>query len=205
MKYKFIEIGSCDFNTQVNSLLSDNEYGICVDPLKCYLDNLPNQKNLIKENSIISNVNGVSDFFYIEPETIDRYRFPEWFKGCNSVHKPHPTIVNILLKHSIDSSIISVSRINSITYEDLVIKHQANDIDYLKIDIEGHEPVVIDSLCDFYAKDQKDFHPPSLINFEAFVGLLVSKEDIDLSIDKLKSIGYKFSHTIDSDIYMVFS
>jgi FkbM family methyltransferase len=203
MKYKFIEIGSCDFNTQIDSL-TNNEYGICVDPIKYYLDNLPNTDNLFKENSAVSNSSGSIEVFYIPAQIIEQYNFPEWFKGCNSVNSPHPTIKQELLNANIDLSIINKSTVDCITYEQLVLKYKAINIDYLKIDTEGHEPSIIDSLCQFYASN-KNFNPPSVINFEAFIGKLVSQEDINLSIDKLKNIGYKFSHTIEPDIYMVLS
>jgi len=201
MQYKFIEIGSCDFNTQIDTLLQNN-IGICVDPIKYYLDNLPNLDNLIKENSAISNEQTIIDVFYIPDTIIQQYFLPGWLRGCNKIGAPHPTAQKVLKERNLSENLIHSEKINCITYKDLVTKYSAYNIEYLKIDTEGHEPTIIDSIYGFYSTDQSTFTPPNVINFEAFIGQLVTQENVDIAIDKLKLLGYKLLKIVEPDIYM---
>ena len=43
MIYDFVEIGTSDFNTLLQS--SKDQRGLSIEPLKIYLDKLPNKKN----------------------------------------------------------------------------------------------------------------------------------------------------------------
>ena len=49
MKYDFIEIGTSDFDTLLET--TTNKIGISIEPLKYYLDSLPNNDKVIKVNS----------------------------------------------------------------------------------------------------------------------------------------------------------
>ena len=48
MKYDFIEIGTSDFDTLLET--TTNKIGISIEPLKFYLDSLPNNDKVIKVN-----------------------------------------------------------------------------------------------------------------------------------------------------------
>ena len=54
--YDFIEIGTSDFDTEIQK--NDNKCGVSIEPIKYYLDKLPNKENCIKLNMGISNYNG---------------------------------------------------------------------------------------------------------------------------------------------------
>ena len=45
MHYNFIEIGTSDFRTIAETATNDKT-GLCVEPLKHYLDALPNKDNI---------------------------------------------------------------------------------------------------------------------------------------------------------------
>ena len=67
----FLEIGTSDFDTCIEHA-SDTTKGISVEPIKFYIDRLPNPKNVKKVNAAISPTNSEKDSFmyYIPHETI---------------------------------------------------------------------------------------------------------------------------------------
>lgn len=63
--YDFIEIGSADFETLLEQA-TDDVKGITVEPLREYLDKLPNKENVIKVQAAISDKDGVDLIYYID-------------------------------------------------------------------------------------------------------------------------------------------
>ena len=90
----FIEIGTSDFDTEIQK--KDKKRGISIEPIKYYLDKLPDKENCIKIESAISDNNNPVKIYYISEENIKKYKFPLWFKGCNSINNYHPTVQNYL-------------------------------------------------------------------------------------------------------------
>lgn len=203
MHYRFVEIGCCDFNTQCDTL-SDEALGLCVDPIKHYLDNLPTQINLIKDNSAISNKKEAVTLYYIPEVTIRSYQLPIWLKGCNRIESIHPTAVKELRARNLPLDLIKTDIIITKTYEDLVLQYNCEDIDYLKIDTEGNEPAIIDSLYSFYKENNlTQYKKPKKINIEAFTGILVSETDIEIAKNQLFDLGYTIAEINPPDIIFV--
>ena len=92
MHYDFIEIGTSCFDTLIEKS-SDVKVGISIEPIKYYYDKLPNKKNVIKLNKGISDQNGFFKFFYVPTEILNYYSLPQWLSGCNSINKPHPSLI----------------------------------------------------------------------------------------------------------------
>jgi hypothetical protein len=92
MNCEFIKIGTCDFDSHILTS-DDNTIGVIVEPLKKYLDNLPNKKNIIKINKAISNYNGKINIYHLPIEIIEKNKLPLWLKGCNSVNNYHPLVL----------------------------------------------------------------------------------------------------------------
>ena len=65
MKYDFIEIGTSDFDTLLETTI--NKIGISIEPLKYYLDNLPNNDKVIKVNCAIEDID---DFDNVKKLTV---------------------------------------------------------------------------------------------------------------------------------------
>jgi hypothetical protein len=63
--YDFIEVGTANFDTIIEKV-DDNTRGISIEPLKFYLDQLPDKKNVVKVNAALSNKDGFIDIYYIE-------------------------------------------------------------------------------------------------------------------------------------------
>ena len=70
--YDFIEIGTSDFDTLIESS-DDNMVGLSIEPIKYYLDRLPNKKNVKKIQLAVSDVDGDIDIYYIPDEKIKEH------------------------------------------------------------------------------------------------------------------------------------
>lgn len=175
-----IEIGTSDFRTEAGKV-----EGIFIEPVKYYFDRLPDCNKI---NCAISNYEGSIDIYYVTDEEITRYNIPQWVRGCNSVNKFHPSVVSLLFQAGLDPNLVirkdtvPVRRIKSIIEE-----HNVTDIDFLKIDTEGHDCVI---LQDFL--DTVDILPAK-IQFEANVLSIWS--DVAKLIQRIQSMGYKTQKT----------
>ena len=74
-----------------------------------------------------------------------------------------------------------------ITFEDLVKEHNVNKIRLLKIDTEGHDPFILDSMIDYCDKHDHIF--PKKIIFETNVNTPVKEQNQIIS--KLEERKYK--------------
>ena len=180
MKLDYIEIGTSDFETIVEE---SNGFGISIEPLSIYLDKLPNKENNIKLNVAISDVEGFETVFYIHPDDITNYNLPNWLRGCNSIKNPHPSAVKVLnecgLSHLYKNEIIKV-----ITWDTLIRNYNITYVDYLKLDTEGHDTVILKSILNSTTNIL-----PNKILFES--NILTNPEDIRDIVKRLKSRGYE--------------
>lgn len=178
-----VEIGTSDFRT-----LAGQVEGLFVEPVKEHFNRLP---NCLKENVAVSNYEGEIDLYYIPTELIKLNNLPNWVRGCNSVGKPHDTIVkNGWDKHAVKET-VQVVRIKT-----LLDKHGITKIDFLKIDTEGHDTIILNDFldtCDII---------PNKIQFECNV--LSEKKEVTKLIDRLKKIGYN-CNVINTDCVCVYS
>tara|TARA_R110001592_G_scaffold897_8_gene4661 strand:- start:2834 stop:3505 length:672 start_codon:yes stop_codon:yes gene_type:complete len=164
MEYDFIEIGTSDFNTLIENA-DDNTRGLSIEPIQTYLDNLPNKKNVKKICLGISNCNKMDKIFYVKPENITKYNFPNWLRGCNSISKPHPShfLLNLTINNFRNKSpkilkrpesynfelnkngkaIVESQDIEIIDTKELIKRYNIEKVKYLKLDTEGHDCVIL--------------------------------------------------------------
>lgn len=180
----YIEIGTSDFNTEIEN--KDNKKGLSIDPVKYYIDKLPNKTGCIKINNGISNFNGEITVHYISNEDIIKYKLPDYVKGCNSVNHYHPTIEKLLLNMGIKMKDIVVSdRVPCKTLLSLLSEYNCDGFYFLKIDTEGHDCIILEH----FLKNNKSNHLlPHLIMFES--NELVNKSHVRNILEILKKIGY---------------
>jgi FkbM family methyltransferase len=180
--FDFVEIGTSDFESL--AIESPNKRGLLVEPIKYYLDNLPNNSNQIKANYALSDKNNKVKIFYVKPEDIKKYNLPDWVRGCNSINKPHPTIKKLLGDNH--DNIIKVDTVECITWKKLIKEFNIKSIDYLKIDTEGHDYIILIE----YIKICNS-HSNLLANKIIFENNSLSNKDevLDL-ISKFKILGY---------------
>lgn len=188
MRYDFIEIGTSDFETL---LQESSGVGLSIEPLKFYLDNLPNKDNVIKVNCAISDKNGYVDVFWIDPKDIQIYNLPEWLRGCNSIINPHPSAIKELEERNL-LHLYKKSECKCMTWSTIVEIYDIRYVEYLKIDTEGHDCVIINSILD----DNSIL--PKKILFENNV--LSDVNYVNLTLDRLKSYGYNIIEQKDFNI-----
>ena len=188
MYLDYIEIGTSDFNTL---LQTTDLNGISIDPLSIYLDKLPNKINNTKLNIAISNFDGECDVFYISPEDIEKHNLPNWLRGCNSILEPHPSALHILNDFGL-TDLYQQKKINVLTWDTLIRTKNIIGVNYLKIDTEGHDSIIIKSILDSTTNIL-----PKKIKFET--NILTSKEVINETINLLNKRGYKVIEQTDEN------
>lgn len=185
MRYDFIEIGTSDFDTEIQNC-DDDKIGLCIEPIDFYLNNLPNKKNVKKVNAAVSNHLGKIDVYYLNEDTIKKFNLPYYVKGQNSIGSPHPEILkwaNIGL--TIDD--ISKKEVNVINFKYIVEKYDVTSIDLLKIDTEGHDIIIMSDYLSF-VEDKKELLADNII-FES--NSLSDQNLVNDIINRCVSLGYE--------------
>lgn len=179
----FIEIGTSDFDTFIQN--NDEKYGISIEPIHYYLDRLPNKKNCMKLNMGVSNYIGTCKVHYLSQETIQKYNFPDWVRGCNSINTYHKTVTNICKEKGLE--IEKISEEDEVDVKTLyeIMNQYCKGVYYLKIDTEGHDTVILKK---FYEDMTSNLYLPHVIQFESNV--LTKEDDVDEIIQLFYNKGY---------------
>ena len=162
--FDFVEIGTSDFDTEVE-LASDYTVGLSVEPLVDYYNRLPIRAQCVKENAAISNTPGTLPMYYIPPKVVKKLDLPSWITGSNALGEPHKRVLKELKKRGLDENLFEKVQVSVLTFGQLMDKYKVKGIRYLKIDTEGHDPIVLESMisyCDQYPKVY-----PTRIQFES--------------------------------------
>jgi FkbM family methyltransferase len=123
----FLEIGSCDFDNLI--YLSDKGWrGIVVEPVKEYLDNLPKKDNVVYLNYALDTTIGKREFYEAPREWREQDRD---FKGMGT-----------LVPYAKETHTIK-SIVETITWEYILNTYKITQIDYLKIDTEGYDYILL--------------------------------------------------------------
>ena len=182
MNYDFIEIGTSDFETLIQS--STNEVGLSIDAVNLYLNRLPNKENVTKLNHAISNYSGTTQVYYVEPGDIESNNLSWYLKGCNSIGEPHPVTLRELKERNLEH-LLKVDEVEVLTWKDLVQRYNIESVKTLKIDAEGHDTIIVENILEGGHNVY-----PEIIIFEANE-LTPDQVRID-TINKAKSVGYSF-------------
>lgn len=174
-----VEIGTSDFRTQAGK-----EDGLFVEPVPYYFDRLPECR---KENVAVSNYTGFTKVYYLSGEDISLFGLPPWVRGCSSVGSPHHTVMKILQGMSLGTHIIREAEVPVVRIMDLLNKHGIDSIDFLKIDTEGHDCIILNDFLD------TTHFLPKRIQFES--NELSDPEDVEKVTDRLIECGYKCMQT----------
>jgi hypothetical protein len=115
MRYNFIEIGTSDFDTLIENC--SNECGLSVEPIKYYIDRLPDKPNVKKLQVAISDVDGYMDVYYISDDKIIEYNLPWWVRGSNSVNRPHPFAIKEMGEELYNQLVSDIIQENHVAFE----------------------------------------------------------------------------------------
>lgn len=153
MKFDFVDIGTSDFDTNLD-IKKPNQKILLVEPVKYYLDKLPNGENIFKNNCAVSDKKGKGEIYYVDDEIIKKYNMPEWARGCNSFNKPHETILRFFKELNAPPE-FKKDKVAVLTFSDLIELYDITEIGFLKIDTEGHDHVVLKSVSSCIKKGLK--------------------------------------------------
>lgn len=183
--YDFIEIGTSDFNTLIQKA-TPTTVGLSVEPLKDYLDRLPTKPHVQKVNAAVSKRSGSIDLYYVPDDVRRKLNLPSWMKGTNSIGAPHPTVARYLAKHDLPSTIVHHKKVPVLSVERLFRNYRVGSLDYLKVDTEGHDTVIVNAYLDLAAR-----HPNLLakkILFES--NALANRAEVNALRERLTGMGY---------------
>jgi FkbM family methyltransferase len=178
--YDFVEIGTSDFDTLIQ-ICDENTVGISVEPIKYYLDRLPNKSNVIKLQSALSTNDGECDVYYISDDDIQKHSLQWWVRGSNSINKPHPIVLKDI-GEELYNKIVTIEKVPTISWDSLINSYGIKSIGHLKIDTEGHDHIILRDFLDFCNKNSFDL--PNKITLEYFDGIS-NKPEIDKLINNL--------------------
>jgi len=148
----FIEIGSCDFDTNLKLIEGGAWKGVMVEPAKKFRENLENiakdidnRENLSIEAVAISDFDGETEFTEVMDTSSGSRQTGIWRRGISSITDVHHKGERILELEDNSNFIDSVYSVECITLDTLIKKHEITEIDYLKLDVEGHETNILDA------------------------------------------------------------
>lgn len=196
MRFEFVDIGTCDFNTSADEVLKDEKSKVLlIEPLKFYLDRLRTHDNILKSNIAIGDNRGRVIVFYLEEKTILENNLPDWLKGCSTIGRPHWLAVSNLEQRELSLDLIKQQEINMATFDDLCSVYDIQSIGKLTIDTEGHDHLI---LPDVYKKVAEGFDIKTIIfEYQPYMGNTAQLDDI---CRKFENIGYKKSWPTTMDV-----
>lgn len=152
IKKTFIEIGSCDFETNLDLISNGDWQGIMCEPATKYRENLeklaadnPYRNNLVIEGVAISDFDGEVEFAEAQDNSSGPRGLGAWRRGISSIIDDHHKGERIFDLADNASFIAKQYKVPCLTLDSLIEKHKIKKIDYLKIDTEGHELNILDS------------------------------------------------------------
>lgn len=193
--YDFIEIGTSDFGALIQTA-GPEKRGLSVEPLKAYLDRLPNKPGVTKVNAAVSAESGEMTIFHIPDDVRRAHGLPSWVKGTNKVGAPHPTVVRLLTERGLPLSLIKETAVPVLSVQDLFEEYSVKSVDFLKIDTEGHDCVILNAYLDLV--EHEPIYAAKRICFEA--NSLTPQADRDAVAARLRSMGYKVAK-LGSDMW----
>jgi FkbM family methyltransferase len=136
----FLEIGTSDFDTNLEFIDSGNWRGIMVEPSPPFFSNIKKRAsqskyhyNLILDNSVISDSNSFVDFAVSKD-------VEGWQRGISTViSESHEGTCLYNLGNNKEVSYDKVIKAPCLTLDTLLDKYNIVHLDYLKVDTEGHE------------------------------------------------------------------
>ena len=126
------------------------------------MDKLPDKPNVTKVNVAITNKDNARikrvKMFYIPHDVIDKYNLPFYLKGCNSIINPHP-----IFKRDNVEKYVEECDVPLLTICELFEKYDVEEVDLLKIDTEGHDTIILNSLFDYLSINDTKVYPKKII------------------------------------------
>lgn len=137
-KKTFVEIGACDFDTCL-PLLKQGWRGVFVEAVPEIAQSLNEQTKgyAFSEviNKVITTYDGVIDFAIADGD--------DWVRGISHVMSENHTGTKLLTISENKDFLKRVVSLPCLTLDSLIEQKNISEIDFLKLDIEGHEADVL--------------------------------------------------------------
>ena len=183
MKYDFVEIGTSDFDTLIETA-TDSTVGLSIEPVKHYLDSLPHRPGVRKIWSAISagNVKSILQVYYVPESVIEEKGLPYWLRGCNSVGDYHLQHRQLGIEHLVETSHVPCWPIG-----ELFEREQVTELDLLKLDTEGQDCAILLHLAAWLSTQPATVRPRKII-FES--NELADPDQVTAVINQYIMLGY---------------
>jgi hypothetical protein len=183
MHYDFIEIGTSNFDTELQEC-DDSATGLSIEPLQHYLDDLPDKPNVHKVCAALTSYDGYADIYHITPDDIKKHKLSLGAPGCNSLNAPHAGLKKRVKNYE---NIVKITKVRAITWNTLIEEYNVSSIGYIKIDTEGHDGIIVSCYLDICENN-----PSLLANKIVFESNILSDADVEKNnLDRLQKLGYR--------------
>jgi hypothetical protein len=187
MRYDFIEIGTSNFDTLIQES-NDDSVGISIEPIRHYLDQLPNRPHVKKLNVAVS-LNDLEEqvnVYYVPEDVVVERNLPRWLLGCNTVGTYH-------LQHHLLGVIdlVRCETVASVPIGRIFENHDVEALGYLKIDTEGNDVKILHHLAKFLEGSDQGRYPQK-IRFES--NELTPRNQVFEIIGRYACLGYRLVH-----------
>ena len=188
MKYDFIEIGTSNFDTLIESA-DDTTVGLSIEPIGYYLDQLPDRLNVKKLEVAVARNNryGFMPVYYVPERTIRARGLPEWLRGCNSVGEYHPKHIELGVR-----DLVQINEVEIIPIGEVFNCYDVTELDYLKIDTEGADCEIMQHLCDFLKTEPVTRYPRKIL-FES--NELANQDTVEYVKTEFIALGYRVTRS----------
>ena len=197
----FLEVGTSDFNTMLEMYQnSPGATGISMEPLKFYLDRLPEHPQVKKlAAALVVKPTPYVEVYYMKPEVIadPKNDINDFMKGCNSVGKPHDFHLHYNTfstgpyegdnaRNLIEEGLVEIMKSPAYTYSQLMDIYDIDYIDTIKLDTEGTDSQLLETILDYHNTTGKLL--PKYLEFET--NRHNDPEKVREIIQRLISLGY---------------
>lgn len=184
MLYSFIEIGTSCFETLIEEA-NDETVGLSIEPLKFYLDRLPNKPRVQKLNIAISPTDKfeILKLHYIAEDKIQQHGLPDWLRGCNSIGNYHPKHIELGVQH-----LVTVETVPCLPISYVWEAYDVQCVERLKIDTEGLDAKIMLQLWKYLVRYGKRHQWPMRCEFES--NSLADPVEVADVIQHYRSVGY---------------
>lgn len=181
--FSYIEVGSCDFDTVLESLPhNSNVRGIVLEPITECINNLPQRKNIFYENSaLVTTDDSYIDFYTIDNDFLLEDPDNYWLRAISSFQKNHPDVVHN--KNLLWDSYKKI-KVKSINFKNLLLKYNFYyKCDLIKLDAEGMDGDLVLDIYNYYIQYNPKLLPKKIL-FENKHLSLATKNKIANTLNK---------------------
>ena len=190
MHYKFVDIG-CGHQSVSSDVFGTDVVGMYVEPIWEYLNVLPSGSRIKKCNCVVSDVDGFIDFNAVIIENPVYYSNSQMAKIVTN-----KTLRNDYLRYFRQSGQSSIKiaaskskkiRVQSVKLSTLFDTYDVESIEHLKIDVEGHEEVILVQLLDLIKESKVEITKEIKFEYNKLSDLV----ELNRVVAEFESLGYR--------------